>query len=153
VNKVDLNRVLEVYRDRFADLSDITLYIVGDFDTDSLKTLLGHYVASLPASVDGRYESPRDIGYRLYDHHIDTRWTRKMENPQDKVNCYTCHQGNIMNEEIAAKDKNPHTAKHFANGMNCLTCHSGVVHKDGANVDLPSRDRCYTCHLDAMGKL
>ena len=85
VNKVDLNRVLEVYRDRFADLSDITLYIVGDFDTDSLKTLLDRYVASLPASVDGRYESPRDIGYRLYDHHIDTRWTRKMENPQDKV--------------------------------------------------------------------
>ena len=85
VNKVDLNRVLEVYRDRFADLSDITLYIVGDFDTDSLKTLLVRYVASLPASVDGRYESPRDIGYRLYDHHIDTRWTRKMENPQDKV--------------------------------------------------------------------
>ena len=85
VDRVDLNRVLEVYRDRFADLSDITLYIVGDFDTDTLKQLLGRYVASLPARVDGRHEHPRDIGYRLYDHHIDTRWTRKMENPQDKV--------------------------------------------------------------------
>jgi len=85
VGRVNLERVLEVYRDRFADLSDITLFIVGDFDTDSLKLMLGKYVASLPASVNGRMEHPRDIGYRLYDHHIDIRWTRKMENPQDKV--------------------------------------------------------------------
>ncbi|MBQ9556154.1 MAG: insulinase family protein [Muribaculaceae bacterium] len=85
VDRVDLDRVLEVYRDRFADMSDVTLFIVGDFDTDTLRRLLGRYVASLPASSDGRQERPRDIGYRLFDHHIDTRWTRKMENPQDKV--------------------------------------------------------------------
>ncbi|MCR5756303.1 MAG: NapC/NirT family cytochrome c [Selenomonas sp.] len=77
----------------------------------------------------------------------------KMENPQDKVNCYTCHQDKIMNTEIALKNKDPHTAKHFENGMNCMTCHSGVVHNDAVNMELPSRDRCYTCHLDAMSKL
>ena len=76
----------------------------------------------------------------------------KMENPAD-VNCYTCHQDKIMNTDLAAANKNPHTAKHFENGMNCLSCHSGVVHNDAKNMVLPGRDSCYTCHLDAMSKL
>jgi len=83
LNQVDYDRIMQVYQDRFADMSDITLFIVGDFDADTLQQLLCRYVATLPAN--GRHEHPRDIGYRLYDHHIDNRWSRAMENPQDKV--------------------------------------------------------------------
>jgi len=83
LNQVDYDRIMQVYQDRFADMSDITLFIVGDFDTDTLQQLLCRYVATLPAA--GRHERPQDIGYRLYDHHIDKRWSRSMENPQDKV--------------------------------------------------------------------
>ena len=71
----------------------------------------------------------------------------------NEVNCYTCHQDKIKDAEIAGPRKDPHTAKHFENGMNCVTCHTGIVHNDAANQVLPSRERCYTCHLDAMGSL
>ncbi|MDD6120350.1 MAG: NapC/NirT family cytochrome c [Selenomonadaceae bacterium] len=74
----------------------------------------------------------------------------KMENP-DSTNCYTCHQDKVLDAETAAKHNDPHSAKHFENGMTCLTCHSGVVHNDKVNADLPSRDGCYTCHLDSKG--
>jgi cytochrome c nitrite reductase small subunit len=74
----------------------------------------------------------------------------KMSSP-DGANCYTCHQDKMLDADTAAKYNDPHTMKHFENGMNCLTCHSGVVHNDAVNADLPSRDSCYTCHLDSKG--
>ncbi|MBR0103127.1 MAG: cytochrome C, partial [Selenomonadaceae bacterium] len=46
-----------------------------------------------------------------------------------------------------------HTERHFQEGMNCVSCHSGIVHDEMKNKVLPSRDRCYTCHLDAMSSL
>ncbi len=76
----------------------------------------------------------------------------KIGDPND-VNCYTCHQDKMLNAETAAAAKDPHTQKHFENGMTCMTCHTGVVHNDNANMYVPSRERCYTCHLDAMSKL
>ena len=83
IDRVDYNTVLNCYRDRWADVSDLNVYIVGDFDADTLATLVERYIGSLPAA--GRIEKPRDIGYRLFDHNVVTEWSRKMENPQDKV--------------------------------------------------------------------
>ena len=74
----------------------------------------------------------------------------KMKNPARDVNCYTCHQDKVLDAETAAAHYDPHTAKHFENGMDCMTCHSGVVHNDEKNADIPNRDTCYTCHLDNM---
>ena len=68
------------------------------------------------------------------------------------VNCYSCHQDKVKTAELAADRKDPHTQWHFENGMNCLTCHSGIVHTEGKNQTLPTRDNCYTCHLDQMQK-
>jgi len=86
LNKVDYDRIMEVYHDRFADMSDFALYIVGDFNEDTLRTLLCRYVATLPAqTATPRNEQPRDIGFHIYSHDAQRRWTRAMENPQDKV--------------------------------------------------------------------
>ncbi len=76
----------------------------------------------------------------------------KLQNPNE-VNCYVCHQDKIRTAEVAAPLKDPHTQKHFENGMNCLTCHKGLVHDEMANKSVPTRDSCYTCHLDAMSTL
>lgn len=83
IELTDIDRALEVYRDRFADVSDFTVYLIGDFDTDSLRLLTQRYIASLPGG--GRHEQPRDIGYRLFSGEVDTRWSQAMQNPQDKV--------------------------------------------------------------------
>ncbi len=83
IDQVDYDFVLDVYRDRMSDLSDLNVIIVGDFDTDSLKNLVETYIASLPGG--GRVEQPADIAYRLFPASKRNYWTRHMENPQDKV--------------------------------------------------------------------
>ena len=61
-DQVDLDRALAIYRDRFADASDFTFFIVGDFDLDSIRPLVQRWLGSLP-SLD-RVEEGRDIGIR-----------------------------------------------------------------------------------------
>ncbi len=69
------------------------------------------------------------------------------------INCFSCHQDKVkMDTDRALAAKDPHTVKHFSNGMTCITCHSGIVHNEKLNNTLPSRDTCSNCHLDTMKK-
>ncbi|MGB3778128.1 MAG: insulinase family protein [Tunicatimonas sp.] len=61
-DKVKLDEVDSVYRDRFADASDFTFFFVGNFEVDSLKPLLATYLGSLPST--NREETWKDIGVR-----------------------------------------------------------------------------------------
>lgn len=47
-SKIDLDRVLTIYRDHFASARDSTFFIVGSFDVASIKPLIATYLASLP---------------------------------------------------------------------------------------------------------
>jgi zinc protease len=60
---MDLGRSAAVYRDRFADLSDMTFVFVGAFTPDQLRPLVARYLASLPGG--GRAEVARDDGARM----------------------------------------------------------------------------------------
>ncbi len=62
IDKIDLQRVYQIYKDRFADASDFTFTIVGNFNTDSIKPLLEEYLGSLPSN--NRKESWKDVGIR-----------------------------------------------------------------------------------------
>jgi zinc protease len=59
---LNIERSLEIYRDRFADASDFTFYITGTFSVDSIRPLVLRYLASLPST--GRVEQARDLGIR-----------------------------------------------------------------------------------------
>ncbi len=59
---VDMNRMIEIYKDRFSDASDFTFFIVGAFKVDSVKPFIEKYLASLPATR--RQESWKDMGIR-----------------------------------------------------------------------------------------
>jgi len=83
VGLVNYDRIMEVYKDRFADVSDMTVYVIGDFDRDSLMMLTERYLAALPGY--GRTEHAKDIGYHLFSGDVKNYWTRKMETAQDKV--------------------------------------------------------------------
>ncbi len=83
MGQVDYDRIMEVYKDRFADVSDLTVYVIGDFDRDSLMQLTERYIAALPGY--GRMEKAKDIGYHLFSGDVKNYWTRKMETAQDKV--------------------------------------------------------------------
>ena len=60
--KLDLQKSLQFYKDRFADASDFTFIFVGNIDQNTFKPLVERYLASLPAS--NRHETARDVGIR-----------------------------------------------------------------------------------------
>jgi zinc protease len=56
--QVNLDRLLGIYRDRFADASDFTYFLVGNFKTEEILPLLEKYIGGLPST--GRKESWKD---------------------------------------------------------------------------------------------
>jgi zinc protease len=62
IEKINLKRVYEIYRDRFADASDFNFVMVGNFKTDSVRHFLETYIASLPSI--NRKETWKDLGIR-----------------------------------------------------------------------------------------
>lgn len=62
LNKMDLARSVEIYKERFADASDFVFFFVGTFDPDTLKPLVETYLGGLPAL--NRHEKWKDIGVR-----------------------------------------------------------------------------------------
>jgi zinc protease len=80
INHVSYDRVLDLYKDRFGDMSDFTFYVVGNFDTDSLRACVSKYIASLP--TNGRMEKAQDVGYRYTAGVVNKHFTCQMETPQ-----------------------------------------------------------------------
>lgn len=64
-NKVDFDKVFEVYSDRFADAGDFTFLFVGNFKVDAIQPMLERYLGSLPST--GRKEKWKDTGVRPPD--------------------------------------------------------------------------------------
>ncbi len=60
--EIDPEAALEIYRERFADASDFTFIIVGNFSPEGIAPLVRTYLAGLPA--EGREETWRDVGVR-----------------------------------------------------------------------------------------
>ncbi|MDR2271728.1 MAG: insulinase family protein [Sphingobacterium sp.] len=59
LTKIDPNRALAIYKERFADASDFVFTIVGSFDEDQIKPYIETYLASLPAIKRG--ENYKDL--------------------------------------------------------------------------------------------
>ena len=62
LNNMDLRKSMMIYRDRFADASDFTFFFVGNFNPDSLQSLVETYLGGLPSIT--RNETWRDVTYR-----------------------------------------------------------------------------------------
>ena len=60
LDEIDLDRAIEIWRDRFADASDFWFFLVGSFDLETIRPMVEHWIASLPATDRG--ESWRDVG-------------------------------------------------------------------------------------------
>jgi zinc protease len=62
IAQVNMNRLYEIYNERFADAADFTFFIVGAFKVDSIKTFIEDYLASLPSLR--LQETWKDMGIR-----------------------------------------------------------------------------------------
>ena len=65
LNSITLERMERVFRDRFADFSDFSFVIVGNFDEASLREYCRTYLANLPQAR--RKDSVRDAGIRPFE--------------------------------------------------------------------------------------
>jgi len=48
LDKINIDRCMEIYKERFADGDDFEFYFVGDIDADSVAPLLAKYIGALP---------------------------------------------------------------------------------------------------------
>lgn len=62
IGRVDPDRAIQIFRDRFADLGNFTFVFVGNVDLKTLQPLVETYLGSLPAH--GRKARGRDVGIR-----------------------------------------------------------------------------------------
>jgi zinc protease len=60
IDKINLEKALAVYKDRFADFSDFTFVFVGSFKIDTIRPFVKQYLAALPCLK--RIETWKDIG-------------------------------------------------------------------------------------------
>jgi len=60
LEEMNLEKSLQIYRDRFADASDFTFFIVGNFNLQTIKPFIQTYLGGLP--ILNRNETWRDIG-------------------------------------------------------------------------------------------
>jgi len=62
LDRVNLDRAIQIYKERFADASNFTFVFVGNFDVAKIRPLLETYLGSLP-TTNGK-ETFRDLGIR-----------------------------------------------------------------------------------------
>jgi len=82
IAKIDPDKALAFYKDRFGDATDFTFVIVGTVDLAKLKPLVETYLASLPAK--GRKEKEKDLGVRRVGGAVKKSWALGQE-PKARV--------------------------------------------------------------------
>jgi len=88
VDKVDYNRIMEIYKQRFANMGDFTFTFVGNFDVNTLKPMVEQYIASLPGNA--KKEDFRDVKMYPRKGEYKNIFEKEMKTPKASVfNLYT----------------------------------------------------------------
>jgi len=82
LDKISLEKVMEVYKDRFADASDFTFFFVGNFDVAAMKEMTAKYLGNLPNI--GRKETWKDLGINMVGGNVNKTLT-KGEAPKSQI--------------------------------------------------------------------
>jgi len=105
--KMNLDKALKIYKERFADASDFKFTFVGNFEVDKIKPLLEKYLGSLPAT--NRKETYRDLGVRPPKGMINKKFY-KGKAPRSQVNI-------IFTGEAKHSDKDEKLLKSLAEAL------------------------------------
>jgi zinc protease len=62
-NQINIDRVLEIYKERFSNVNGFTFVITGSFTMEKIKPLIAQYLASLPSDKAKTF-SYKDVGLR-----------------------------------------------------------------------------------------
>lgn len=83
VDKIDYNRVIEMYMDRFKDASDFRFYLVGNIRIEEVKPLIAKYLGGLPAIH--RKETFKDNKLRIRKGEFKKEFAKKLQTPMATV--------------------------------------------------------------------
>ncbi len=84
LDSLNYDRILQIYRERFADADDFEFFIVGDCNADSIAPLLAKYIGALP-TLPGR-EKYKIITLRDPEGEIKNVFEKQQETPRALVN-------------------------------------------------------------------
>ncbi len=62
--QLDMDRIYQIYQERFADASDMTFFLVGNFDTEKTVPMLAKYLGNLPATNKGETWKDTNVNYQ-----------------------------------------------------------------------------------------
>jgi zinc protease len=83
LNKMNMDKSYQIYKDRFADASDFTFIFVGNFSPDSIKSLIESYIGGLPSI--NRNENWKDLKINPPKGIVDKKVIKGIE-PKSRVN-------------------------------------------------------------------
>jgi len=78
LNQLNLEKMYNIYKERFSDAAGFTFFFTGNFKIDSIRPLLEKYLGSLPAL--NKNEKPRDLGIHIPAGRITKKVFRGSEN-------------------------------------------------------------------------
>lgn len=88
LDRINYDRLLEIYRERFANAGDFEFYMVGDVDVDSVAPLLAKYLGALPTK--GKKENYKVIGRRMTKGERECYFTKEQDTP-NSLNIFVYH--------------------------------------------------------------
>lgn len=80
LEKMDYDRMSQIYKERFANAADFTFIFSGNFDMEQMRNYVKQYIATLPAG--GKKEKAMNDGKGFAKGNISCEFTRKTENNQ-----------------------------------------------------------------------
>ena len=84
VENISYDRILEIYKERFANAADFDFYFVGDLNADSVAPLLAKYLGALPVSK--KMEKYKVIDQRLTKGERTCIFEKEQDTPSATVN-------------------------------------------------------------------
>ena len=103
LQNLDYDRIIDIYKERFADANDFEFFFVGDFNIDSAVPLFEKYLGTLPTLPS--QETRQDDGSRLRDGTCTTLFEKEQQTPSAMV-IYLYHkhieENNLHNRLLAS---------------------------------------------------
>ena len=79
LDKIDYDRIMQIWKERFSNARGYEFYFVGNFDEATIRPLIEQYIASLPSQK--KVADWKDVD-DFADGKINNTFTRKMESPK-----------------------------------------------------------------------
>ena len=89
IDRMDYNKILAMYNDRYQDAGDFTFILVGNVDVEAMKPLIATYLGGLPAT--GRKETFKDNHIEWRKGEYKNVFNRPQETP--KATNFVCYTG------------------------------------------------------------